>query len=265
MKRTLLLVCVIIGLYTGSVFAEPVTSPFGWRIHPISGVERFHTGADIGYEYGTPVQAMLPGTVVYAREWGGYGNCVILEHAGGDHTLYGHMSRIDVEVGDVVGLHEQIGAIGSTGYSTGPHLHLEWWHNGQYVDPLPLYDMSPEEAYVYTPTKRKRKLKVRRPIRADIMAEEEDVSEQKKIGFGFGLDEEAKQKELLAKLKKERERDEAILREARRQNSMPKDYTAEQMAQMKEAAKQEAVLEAKKQLEAEQKAKRRVFFEFGLK
>lgn len=71
--------------------AAEITSPFGWRENPITGEEEFHSGIDIAYEYGTPVGAMLPGRVIYAAEYGGYGNCVILAHEGGDNTLYAHL------------------------------------------------------------------------------------------------------------------------------------------------------------------------------
>ena len=110
--------------------AAPITSPFGWRTHPITGEWKFHSGVDIGYDYGTDITAMLPGTVVYAAPWDGYGNCVILEHENGDHTLYGHCSEIYVSYGQYVNKGDVIAAVGSTGNSTGPHLHLEWWHNG---------------------------------------------------------------------------------------------------------------------------------------
>lgn len=125
--------------FTLPAAAAEITSPFGWRINPVTGDDEFHPGIDIAYEYGTPIGAMLPGRVVYAAEYGGYGNCVILEHENGDNTLYAHLSEITavydawVEGGDVIGY------AGSTGFSTGPHLHLEWWHQGEYVDPLYLW------------------------------------------------------------------------------------------------------------------------------
>ena len=121
--------------------AAPITSPFGWRTHPITGEWKFHSGVDIGYDYGTDITAMLPGTVVYAAPWDGYGNCVILEHENGDHTLYGHCSEIYVSYGQYVNKGDVIAVVGSTGNSTGPHLHLEWWHNGEYADPLGLWQL----------------------------------------------------------------------------------------------------------------------------
>lgn len=119
--------------------AAPVTSPFGWRIHPITGEYKFHTGLDIGYDAGTAIVAMKPGIVVYCAWYGGYGNTVILEHPDGDHTLYAHCSTLYCNHGQYVDKGSVIAAVGSTGNSTGPHLHLEWWHNGQYTDPMGLW------------------------------------------------------------------------------------------------------------------------------
>lgn len=119
--------------------AAPVTSPFGWRIHPITGEYKFHTGLDIGYDAGTAIVAMKEGTVVYSAWYGGYGNTVILEHPDGDHTLYAHCNALYCNYGQWVDKGSVIAAVGSTGNSTGPHLHLEWWHNGQYTDPMGLW------------------------------------------------------------------------------------------------------------------------------
>lgn len=125
--------------------AVEVTSPFGWRIHPISGEFSFHTGIDLGYDYNTPIPAMRSGTVVYAAVYGGYGNCIILEHPDGDHTLYAHCSDFAVSYGDTVKKGQAIAYVGSSGISTGPHLHLEWWHKGHYVDPLGLWNYDEED------------------------------------------------------------------------------------------------------------------------
>ena len=119
--------------------AAVVTSPFGWRIHPISGEKDFHTGIDIAYEEGTPIVAMMDGRCVYSAVYGGYGNCIILEHDNGDHTLYAHCLTLIARYGQSVRRGETIAAVGNTGISTGPHLHLEWWHQGKYVDPLGLW------------------------------------------------------------------------------------------------------------------------------
>ena len=134
-----LLIFMSLLILSSAAFAAPITSPFGWRIHPVTGEYKFHSGVDIGYDYGTAVTAMMDGKVVYAAPYGGYGNCIILEHAGGDHTLYAHCSALYASYGQYVAKGVVIAAVGSTGISTGPHLHLEWWHNGQYVDPCGLW------------------------------------------------------------------------------------------------------------------------------
>ena len=99
-----------------------------------------HSGMDIGYEEGTAIPAMMPGTVVYSAWYDGYGYTVILEHENGDHTLYGHCSALYCNYGQYVEKGTVIAAVGSTGYSTGPHLHLEYWHNNQYTDPQVLWN-----------------------------------------------------------------------------------------------------------------------------
>jgi murein DD-endopeptidase MepM/ murein hydrolase activator NlpD len=104
----------------------PITSLFGWRIHPITGASRMHTGTDIGAPMGTPVMAALSGRVILADMMGGYGLAVAIEHDNGARqTLYGHMSELFVKPGDVVNQGTVIGRVGSTGASTGPHLHFE--------------------------------------------------------------------------------------------------------------------------------------------
>jgi murein DD-endopeptidase MepM/ murein hydrolase activator NlpD len=104
----------------------PITSLFGWRIHPITGNLRFHSGTDLGAPLGTPVLAAYPGTVEIADYMGGYGLTVILNHNKSTlQTLYGHLSEIFVEPGESVEQGTVIGRVGSTGNSTGPHLHFE--------------------------------------------------------------------------------------------------------------------------------------------
>lgn len=246
----LVFLCLLFVLQT-TCFAVEVTSPFGWRIHPISGVERFHTGVDLGYAQGDYVQAMLPGRVAFAGPWGGYGNCVILEHTNGDHTLYGHMQTIYVTEGQTVGLHEVIGLVGSTGYSTGPHLHLEWWHLGNYVDPLPLYSISPIEAYSYAPPS------YDTPIQA-VMASDSGGDIE---GFGFGFDKNPNENEKISALK---DADKKKKPARVRKGQAPTDYTKEQLEQMRRAVMAEAVAEAKRQLKAEEEAKKEeVFFKLG--
>ena len=108
----------------------PVTSPFGWRWG------RMHEGIDLGAPYGTPIAAAAAGMVIYAGWLGGYGNLTVIDHGGGLATAYGHQSRIAVSAGESVAQGQIIGYVGSTGHSTGPHLHFEVRVNGEPVDPL---------------------------------------------------------------------------------------------------------------------------------
>jgi murein DD-endopeptidase MepM/ murein hydrolase activator NlpD len=114
---------------TGFIFPvsvpSPITSLFGWRTHPITGDRRFHAGTDIGAAMGTPVLAAETGTVEVADWVGGYGMTVILNHGNTQQTLYGHMSEIMVQPGQKIERGMVIGRVGSTGNSTGPHLHFE--------------------------------------------------------------------------------------------------------------------------------------------
>lgn len=112
-----------------------VTSPYGYRVHPITGVWRLHTGIDFGAPTGRPIRACRGGTVVRASWYGGYGNAVIVDHGGGMQTLYAHQSRIGVGVGQRVNAGDVVGYVGSTGNSTGPHLHFEVYIWGRTVDP----------------------------------------------------------------------------------------------------------------------------------
>lgn len=114
----------------------PITSPYGYRIHPIFGTMRFHTGIDIGAYAGTSILAADSGVVVEANWIGGYGNTVMIDHGGGYSTLYAHSSKIYVRPGQIVRQGQPIAAVGSTGNSTGPHLHFEVRINGEPVDPL---------------------------------------------------------------------------------------------------------------------------------
>jgi murein DD-endopeptidase MepM/ murein hydrolase activator NlpD len=113
-----------------------VGSGFGPRIHPISGGSRMHTGVDIGASSGTPIKAADDGVVVMAGPNGGYGNWTLIDHGGGLATGYGHQSSIGVSRGQRVSRGEVIGRVGSTGASTGPHLHWEVRVNGNPVDPM---------------------------------------------------------------------------------------------------------------------------------
>jgi murein DD-endopeptidase MepM/ murein hydrolase activator NlpD len=113
-----------------------VSSPFGERFHPILGYVRMHKGVDLAAVAGTPIVAAADGKVVEAGWHGGYGEQVQIAHASGLETSYGHMSRIAAHIGQVVRKGEVIGWVGSTGLSTGPHVHFEVTRNGRPVNPL---------------------------------------------------------------------------------------------------------------------------------
>lgn len=112
-----------------------ITSNFGPRVHPIFDTVRMHDGVDFGASSGTPIRAAAAGSVVSAGVRGGYGNVTIIDHGGGVATLYAHQSEILVAAGTVVAAGQVIGAVGSTGFSTGPHLHFEVRLSGVPVDP----------------------------------------------------------------------------------------------------------------------------------
>ena len=112
-----------------------ITSPFGWRTHPIFGSSRFHSGLDIGADYGVPIVAAQSGVVIEAGWIGGYGNTVMIDHGGGIVTLYGHNQSLAVDVGQSVAQGQVISYCGSTGNSTGPHCHFEVRLNGEPVSP----------------------------------------------------------------------------------------------------------------------------------
>ena len=122
------------------MFRSPIggrfSSYFGGRIHPIFKRHRFHNGVDIAARYGTPVGASCRGRVVATGWMGGYGKAVVISHPNGFRTLYGHLSRIYVKRGQYVRSGKIIGRAGSTGWSTGPHVHFTLWHNGKLINPL---------------------------------------------------------------------------------------------------------------------------------
>ena len=131
--------------YTHTLVAVPVrkpvigevdmSSPFGMRMDPFLGRPAIHTGIDLRGEIGEPVRATATGNVTIAGREGGYGNMVEISHGNGLATRYGHLSEITVKNGQVVRIGEIVGRIGSTGRSTGPHLHYETRINGEAVDP----------------------------------------------------------------------------------------------------------------------------------
>ncbi|MDO4744373.1 MAG: peptidoglycan DD-metalloendopeptidase family protein [Clostridia bacterium] len=129
--------------YVGGEFTWPtpschyITSHFSpRRKNPVTGVYKRHTGTDIGASYGAAIVAANSGTVTLAGWNSGYGNCVIIDHGGGKATLYAHMSAYSVSAGQTVSKGQRIGSVGSTGNSTGPHLHFEVLINGTAVDPM---------------------------------------------------------------------------------------------------------------------------------
>lgn len=113
-----------------------ITSPFGWRTHPIFGTTKYHSGLDIGVDYGTPILATNSGTVIYSGWLGGYGNAVMIDHGGGLVSLYAHNDSLNVYEGQYVNRGTCIAYAGSTGYSTGPHCHFEMRLHGEVVDPM---------------------------------------------------------------------------------------------------------------------------------
>ncbi|HIK17435.1 MAG TPA: peptidoglycan DD-metalloendopeptidase family protein [Leptolyngbyaceae cyanobacterium M33_DOE_097] len=114
-----------------------ITSSFGWRVHPILGYQRFHAGIDFGADSGSPIYAADSGSVIFAGWYGGYGNTVIIDHGSGITTLYGHASKLYVTEGQNVQRGQTVAAVGSTGLSTGPHLHFEVRKQGEPVNPAP--------------------------------------------------------------------------------------------------------------------------------
>lgn len=115
----------------------PITSPFGYRVHPVYGTRKLHTGIDISAAYGTPIAAAGDGTVIFAGWQSGYGNTTIIDVGNGLATLYAHQSSIKVSEGQTVKRGQVIGAVGSTGTSTGNHLHFEVRVDGTPTNPVP--------------------------------------------------------------------------------------------------------------------------------
>ncbi|MGH2675522.1 MAG: murein hydrolase activator EnvC family protein [Actinomycetota bacterium] len=128
------------GQYGGELFWPtngPIVSGFGYRTHPVYGTTRFHSGVDIDGACGQAIFAAEDGTVLSAGYNGGYGNATVIDHGDGLSTLYAHQSSIGVSSGQKVGRDQQIGLVGTTGLSTGCHLHFEVRINGEPVDPVP--------------------------------------------------------------------------------------------------------------------------------
>jgi murein DD-endopeptidase MepM/ murein hydrolase activator NlpD len=131
------------GEFIGGKFVWPapgynyITSDYGWRVHPIYKTRKYHAGIDIRVPWGKKIVAAGAGKVIYANTYGGYGKTVIIDHGGGITTLYAHNSSLNVKVGTVVTAGTTIALAGSTGVSTGPHLHFEVRKNGEVVNPRP--------------------------------------------------------------------------------------------------------------------------------
>jgi len=131
--------------YTGGKMAWPapghttITSPFGYRFHPVLKVNKLHTGVDVATPSGASIVAVNAGKVIKAGYNGAYGNHIIIDHGGGVATLYAHASSLSVSVGQQVTRGQQIMKAGSTGYSTGPHLHFEVIKGGEPVNPMGYY------------------------------------------------------------------------------------------------------------------------------
>lgn len=123
------------GRLSWPIYGE-ITSPFGWRVHPIWGTQIFHAGIDIACDYGDPIRAADGGVVIYAGWMGGYGNAVMIDHGGGLVTLYGHNTSLNVSEGESVSKGQVIAQAGSTGDSTGPHCHFEVRVHGEVTQPL---------------------------------------------------------------------------------------------------------------------------------
>ncbi|MDR1956614.1 MAG: M23 family metallopeptidase [Treponema sp.] len=127
-------------LVLGNTFIYPIrgrlTSPFGWRNDPISGVRRYHAALDLAAAMGTPIKAAMDGRISSVGLNSVYGKYIIISHANGYQTMYAHMSATSVSQGSMVSQGAKIGEVGSTGYSTGPHLHFAIYKNGRAVNPL---------------------------------------------------------------------------------------------------------------------------------
>ncbi len=145
-----------------------VTSGFAMRMHPILKQWRAHKGVDYGAPTGTPVRSVAHGTVRFAGVQNGYGKVIEIDHANGKSTVYAHLSRIDVRQGQRIEQGDRIGAVGATGWATGPHLHFEYKVRGEQVNPLVMAKSS--EAVELSPEARQRFAGVARQIRGQLDA-----------------------------------------------------------------------------------------------
>ncbi len=128
--------------YSGGIMCWPapsytyISSPYGYRIHPIYGTKKFHSGVDMAAPGGSPILAAADGVVTFSGWNGGYGNCLIIDHGNGISTLYGHASKLLVGKGARVSRGQKVALVGTTGASTGNHLHFEVLNNGATTDPM---------------------------------------------------------------------------------------------------------------------------------
>lgn len=145
-KKEILLENGIVITYDGGKLTWPcpsytrISSPFGWRIHPTLGVNKFHNGVDMAAPKGTDILAAYSGEVVAATYNSTMGNYVMMNHGNGFYTIYMHASKLCVSPGDIIVEGEKIAEVGSTGRSTGPHLHFGVRKDGEYVDPMDYLD-----------------------------------------------------------------------------------------------------------------------------
>jgi len=117
--------------------AARVTSPFGYRVHPITGERRMHNGIDISAPSGTPVYATAAGRVAFSGKQTGYGHIVVVDHGGGIETAYAHLRERRVSAGESVRAGDRVGDVGRSGWATGHHLQYEVRRDGRHVDPMP--------------------------------------------------------------------------------------------------------------------------------
>lgn len=134
------------GAFVYPLMAPRLSSPFGMRRHPLLKFTRQHKGVDLAAADGSYVRAILPGRVVFADFYAGYGNLVTINHGGGKVSLYAHLSSIKAIPGSKVTAGAILGAVGSTGHSSGPHLHFEWRENNVAVNPLKVFPTLLEQA-----------------------------------------------------------------------------------------------------------------------
>jgi murein DD-endopeptidase MepM/ murein hydrolase activator NlpD len=127
---------IVVGGISLPIPGAALSSPFGVRIDPLGGGVGFHPGLDLAAGSGTPIHAAAAGVVVMAGDCGGYGSCVVIDHGSSLATVYGHQSEVLTQVGDQVDVGQVIGLVGSTGKSTGPHLHFEVRLHGMPIDPM---------------------------------------------------------------------------------------------------------------------------------